>query len=377
MIRGSRTAGDQGAGRISASTKKSENAEPTAKRQQNANIDHQIQTSWRRLRFFDEHDHVVAQYSLSLEIWSDVFEINCFVSSENDGAILLGELCGSGVFFISDGFVIPDIVRIAEAHRRRGLATTICDIAAEHSGVPWGEPTLLTDGMKFWPAYRGQPSTSLVCAEHSAQPAMQCPLPMTSRGSRTTAYHEAGHVVASLLTGHLVHQVQIGDYPGTLINRHGQPVVCAGLMDGSLGVAMPAIIKATLTSNPGAKANIIRRAVDNVFLSGAGPAAEARFSRRGWPGTVLAQVWATDGDYADAMASLEPLVTDPAKRSRMVLSIWEISRRFVARPTVWKAITALAEELHANGKLGYDQIEACLLRQGLARVPYGQRVLTP
>ena len=212
---------------------------------------------------------------------------------------------------------------------------------------------------------------------HSAQPAVRCPLPLTSRGSQTTAFHEAGHVVASLLTGHLVHQVQIGPYRGTLINRHGQPVVCAGLMDGSLGEAMPAMIKATLATNPGAKAHIIRRAVDNVFLSGAGPAAEARFSGRGWQGTVLAQVWASDGDYADAMASLEPLVTDPDKRSRMVLSIWEISRRFVARPTVWKAITALAEDLWANGKMDYDQIEACWLGQGLARVPYGQRVLTP
>lgn len=197
------------------------------------------------------------------------------------------------------------------------------------------------------------------------------------RGSRTTAYHEAGHVVASVLCGHLVHQVQIGPHRGTLINRNGQSVACAGLMDGSLRVAMPAIIKATLASNPGAKANIIRRAVDNVFLSGAGPAAEARFSRRGWPRTVLAQVWASDGDYADAMASLEPLVADPGKRSRMVRGIWEISRRFVARPTVWKAITDLAEELRANGKMDSGQIEACLLGQGLARVPYGQRVLKP
>jgi hypothetical protein len=197
------------------------------------------------------------------------------------------------------------------------------------------------------------------------------------RGSRTTAYHEAGHVVASVSCGHLVHQVQIGSYRGLLTNRHGQQVACAGLMDGSLRVAMPAIIKATLASNPGAKANIIRRAVDNVFLSGAGPAAEARFSRRGWPRTVLAQVRASDGDYADAMASLEPLVTDPGKRSRMVLSIWEISRRFVARPTVWKAITALAKELRANGKMDSGQIEACLLKQELARVPYGHRVLAP
>lgn len=212
---------------------------------------------------------------------------------------------------------------------------------------------------------------------HSAQPSVGGPLPLTSHGSRTTAYHEAGHVVASWLTGHLVHQVQIGPYRGTLINRHGQPVVCAGLMDGSLRVAMPAIIKATLASDPRAKANIIRRAVDNVFVSGAGPAAEARFSRRGWQGTVLAQVWAPDGDYADAVASLEPLVTDPDKRSRMVLGIWEISRRFVARPTVWKAITALAEDLRANGKMYCDQIEACLLVQGLSRVPYGQRMLTP
>ena len=198
-----------------------------------------------------------------------------------------------------------------------------------------------------------------------------------TRGSRTTAHHEAGHVVASISCGHPVHQVQVGPYRGVLTNRHGQQVVCAGLMDGSLGVAMPAAIKVTLASNPGARANIIRRAVDNVFLSGAGPAAEARFSGRGWQGTVLAQVWASDGDYADAMASLEPLVTDPDKRSRMVLSIWEISRRFVARPTVWKAITALAEDLWANGKMDYDQIEACWLGQGLARVPYGQRVLTP
>lgn len=212
---------------------------------------------------------------------------------------------------------------------------------------------------------------------HSAKLAVRCPLPLTSHGSRTTAYHEAGHVVASLLTGHLVHQVQIGPYRGTLINRHGQPVVCAGLMDGSLRVALPAIIKATLASDPGAKANIVRRAVDTVFVSGAGPAAEARFLRRGWQGTGLVQVWASDGDYAAAMASLEPLVTVPDKRSRMVLSIWEISRRFVARPTVWKAITALSEELRANGKMDCDQIEVCLLAQGLSRVPYGQRMLTP
>lgn len=153
-------AGDQGGGSMSVTPTKTDNPERTPKGQQN----HLIETSWRRLRFLDECGHVVASYALSLETWSDVFEINCLAASENDDAISLGELCGSGVFFISDGFVIPDIIRIAEAHRRRGLATTICDIAAEHTGVPWGEPTLLTDGMKFWPAYRGQPSTSLACA---------------------------------------------------------------------------------------------------------------------------------------------------------------------------------------------------------------------
>lgn len=141
---------------MSASTTKSDNPERPPKGQQN----HLIQTSWRTLRFFDEEDHLVALYALSREDWSDFFEIKCFVASETNGEFYLGDICGSGVFLIADGVLIPDIIRIEEAHRRRGLATTICDIASEHAGVPWGKPTLLSDGIMFWSAYLGRPSTS-------------------------------------------------------------------------------------------------------------------------------------------------------------------------------------------------------------------------
>jgi hypothetical protein len=158
------SAGDQGGGRMSAMPTKSDTPELTPKGRQNPRANHLTETSWRWLRFLDECDHVVASYALGLASWSNFFEIDCFAALEDNGRCYLGELCGSGVFYISDGLVIPDIIRIDEAHRRRGLATSICDIAAEHAGVPWGEPTLLTDGMQFWPAYRGQPSTNVACA---------------------------------------------------------------------------------------------------------------------------------------------------------------------------------------------------------------------
>lgn len=211
---------------------------------------------------------------------------------------------------------------------------------------------------------------------HSAQPAVRCPLPLTSRGSRTTAFHEAGHVVASVLCGHLVHQVQIGPYRGTLFNRHGQPVVCAGLTEG-LPLADPSSIQTTLASRPEAKAHLRHRAVDNVFISGAGPAAEARFSRRGWQATVVGQSRYPDGDFADAMTALEPFVAIPRHRSCLVYRIWECSRRFVARPLVWNAVTTLAEQLRANGKMDCDQIEASVRRQGIERMRYGHRLLKP
>jgi hypothetical protein len=156
-------AGGQGGVRMSASTTKLENADPKGKGQQNPNITHIIQTSWRTLRYVDEDDHVVAFYALSLEGWSDSFEINCYVAWEESGKVYFGDICGSGVFVIDGDLMITDIIRVEETHRRRGISTTICDIAFEHAGAPWGKPTLLPDGVMFWSAYLGQPSTSFNC----------------------------------------------------------------------------------------------------------------------------------------------------------------------------------------------------------------------
>lgn len=194
--------------------------------------------------------------------------------------------------------------------------------------------------------------------------------------SRTTAYHEAGHVVASLLTGHIVHQVQIGPYRGALINRHGEPVVCAGLTEG-LPLAHPAQIRSTLASFPAAKQHLKHRAVDNAFISGAGPAAEARFSRRGWSGIALGLAWSPSGDFADALAALEPFVANPRHRSSIVFRIWETSRRFVAQPAVWKAVNGVVEELMVHGRMDFDQIEACAAEAAMVRVRYGDRCLNP
>ncbi len=194
--------------------------------------------------------------------------------------------------------------------------------------------------------------------------------------SRATAYHEAGHVVASLMTGHIVHQVQIGPYRGTLVNRHGQPVVCAGLMEG-LPLAHPSHVQSVLASLPAAKKDYKHRAVDNAFISGAGPAAEARFSRRGWQGIVLGLSWRSDGDFADAMTALEPFQSDEDRRSNLVDRIWESSRRFISRPAVWDAVSALAEELMVHGKMDFDQIKEALEPLVIKHVAYGNRVLTP
>lgn len=183
-------------------------------------------------------------------------------------------------------------------------------------------------------------------------------------------------MVASLLTGHIVHQVQIGPYRGTLVNLHGQPVVCAGLMEG-LPLAHPAHVQSVLDSLPAAKKDYRHRAVDNAFISGAGPAAEARFSGRGWQGIVLGLSRCPEGDFADAMTALEPFIGNERRRSRMVHRIWGSSRRFIGRPIVWNAVTAVAEGLMIHGKMDFDQIKETLEPLGIKHVAYGDRVLTP
>lgn len=104
--------------------------------------------------FSDHEGRAIATYFIEIEGDPSGFQVICDQVIEEPGLKRLGDRCASGIFYAVDGSLVPDIIRVEEPHRRRGIATTLCEIAQEFSCLPWGEPeALLPDGEKFWPAY--------------------------------------------------------------------------------------------------------------------------------------------------------------------------------------------------------------------------------
>jgi hypothetical protein len=170
--------------------------------------------------------------------------------------------------------------------------------------------------------------------------------------SKVTAHHEAGHLVAVLLCGESVYKVQIGG-PG-FVDRRGRIVRAHGLIESSMSAPDPEIVRAMLACSPGHEPIRRVKALNSAFVDGAGPAAEARFSRRD-----LLAVWLgveASGDHASSMRALEPFVSDPRDRSRLVSEIWEASAKIVCRGGAWRAVEAVATALLAGVTDG-DELE--------------------
>ena len=104
--------------------------------------------------FSDHEGREIVSYLIGIEGDPSGFQIFCDEVIDEPGLKRLGDRCASACFYALDGSLVVDIIRVEEPHRRRRIATTLCEIAQEFSGLPWGEPqVLLPDGEKFWPAY--------------------------------------------------------------------------------------------------------------------------------------------------------------------------------------------------------------------------------
>lgn len=194
--------------------------------------------------------------------------------------------------------------------------------------------------------------------------------------SRVTAYHEAGHAVADLLCGHSVYGIQAGPYYGSLLDRRGRVVRCAGLTESTAIPNPPHHVDAFLKMNPAGRPELIRRAFEIVMSTGAGPAAEARFGHKSWVACAYGDAMRGDGDFDYARQAMYALFRCPKRRDRAIWRTWEVSRRFVNHPKVWGAISSVAESLiAAGGRLDGSQIEDCLTAEGINIPPFRQRNL--
>jgi hypothetical protein len=98
---------------------------------------------------------------------------------------------------------------------------------------------------------------------------------------KNVAYHEAGHAVASLLIGEGIHAIKIArpSDKGLITDRRGRTVRATGLAELS-GSMSPVILRLTLEDRPVMRALMIAVTFNQVFVNGAGIAAEGRASKR-------------------------------------------------------------------------------------------------
>lgn len=187
------------------------------------------------------------------------------------------------------------------------------------------------------------------------------------RFSRATAYHEAGHAVAALMLGEGVHAIHIHNGAAPFVSRKGiasEPVL--GAVEDTTGAPHPYLALLTLEGVArGAAANrsapkcphtvqgmwpqMWAKAVNSVFVLGAGIAAEAKHARAAY---APAAIWGTAaaGDRLAADRDLGLFVADAGERERSVQAIWSATRSLVTAGSAWAAVDDLARALWARGE---------------------------
>jgi hypothetical protein len=182
---------------------------------------------------------------------------------------------------------------------------------------------------------------------------------------RATAFHEAGHAAAALLCGEGIYNIHIGvpetgfrieDSRGRVRND------IWGLAETTLSSEPPELIRAKLSAIPQMRGPIIANVFNNVFVDGAGPAAEAKHVHTSVAAVLLSGT-ASD-DWEHSLESVEALGYTAHEARKMVGEVWSATGRLVTGKRAWSAVTALAEAA-LSGRAGDDLDDI-----GLAHLPH-------
>jgi hypothetical protein len=179
---------------------------------------------------------------------------------------------------------------------------------------------------------------------------------------KNVAYHEAGHAVASLLIGEGIHAIKIArpSDKGLITDRRGRTVRATGLAELS-GSMSPVILRLTLEDRPVMRALMIAVTFNQVFVNGAGIAAEGRASKRNAGMYLDAFVppvpgGSGGGDAKHSISLVEALGYGRKEASRLASETWSATQCLIRRGSAWRATTAIAEAV-LDGVEDGDELE--------------------
>ena len=170
------------------------------------------------------------------------------------------------------------------------------------------------------------------------------------RVGKGVAYHEAGHAVAALLCGEVIHSIKVRRKANDpIVDRHGGVAADAlGGAEVSGGFGPEASM---LIPDPGLTLPLMARALNRIFVTGAGIAAERKVAKQS-RGFLSA---GAEHDYEHACYMLALFGYNRQDQYEMVDEIWEATGPLIARGPAWQAVEAIAEAVIAgHGDDGTD-----------------------
>jgi hypothetical protein len=200
------------------------------------------------------------------------------------------------------------------------------------------------------------------------------------RHVRVTAYHEAGHCAAALLAGEIVFDIRIASREHGYVRADAAPGQPRGLgyADTSLKFIPELERKFAVHGDVHRRAMQFRLALNELFVSGAGLAAESRLTRQSYDRSVFmtAMGWGGGvGDLHQALKVAEWLGYSGADAESIVFEVWNATAPLIRGPG-WRAVTAMAEAVLARGDLAnaspgerpLHHIGSALLTEGAPRL---------
>lgn len=198
---------------------------------------------------------------------------------------------------------------------------------------------------------------------------------LTKAQQRRVVFHEAGHVVAALMCGESIYNVQLGRPEDDFLieDRRGRFVDALGLTETTMdNHGNPYMVRAKLQGMPAARGPLIAAVFNSVFLDGAGYAAEAKLAR--WSTAARAVAAFGSSDWDSAMDSVMALGIDEATSQKLVLEVWGETSKIIRGPRGWPAVEAVASAIFAGqpadeiGEIGLANLGEVLPAGGL--VPF-------
>jgi hypothetical protein len=158
------------------------------------------------------------------------------------------------------------------------------------------------------------------------------------------SYHEAGHCTISYLLGEMPEKVTI------------RPDETSGGHTEYLPVLARSLIRSAATGTRKLDAKYIEA---NMIVRAAGPAAQARFMRRGSPITFIDKgSWETFGGGTDY--EVAEYLRESTRKRLPVFSLEDAAEQaheLLRRRDTWESVQRVAKELIRFKELGYDDLK--------------------